>query len=78
MTIAGSVQWFSPSFFQKKTIRIQYGIEKFFVPEGEGRALEQPREDEQVTVRVAVDASGKAAIEALLINGKARYRVSLF
>ena len=78
VTIAGNVQWVSAPRFQKKTVRIQYGIEKFFVPEGEGRALEQPREDEEVTMRVAVDASGKAAIEALLINGKVRYRINLF
>lgn len=58
--------------------RIAYGIEDFFVPEGEGRALERPADGETVTVRVAVDRFGGAAIQAILVNGAARYSEGLF
>lgn len=59
-------------------LRIRYGIENYFVPEGEGMALERPAEGEVVTIRVAVDAYGNAGIQAVLVNGEPRYTESLF
>ena len=55
------------------TLRIRYGIENYFVPEGEGRALEQPKEDETISIEVAVDTNGNAGIKAVLVNGERRY-----
>ncbi len=61
-----------------KNINIRYGIESYFVPEGEGRGLERPKEGEKVTIRVAVDRYGNAGIKSLLVNGNERYTESLF
>lgn len=59
-------------------LTVRYGIEDYFVPEGEGRELERPVQDEVVALRVAVDRFGNGAIQALLINGVERYRETLF
>jgi len=60
------------------TIRVSYGIESYFVPEGEGRTLERPAADEKVSIEVAVDSWGKAAIHSVRINGTVRYVETLF
>ncbi len=57
---------------------VRYGIENYFVPEGEGRALERPAEDEEVSLLVAVDRAGNAGIKAVLVNGEVRYEERLF
>lgn len=57
---------------------VRYGIESYFVPEGEGRAIERPAPGEKVTIRVAVDARGRAGIQALLVNDRERYVERLF
>jgi len=57
---------------------VQYGVEEYFVPEGEGRAIEQPRQDGQVSILVAVDRFGKAGLKAVLIDGVVRYEEKLF
>jgi uncharacterized membrane-anchored protein len=61
-----------------QVLAVHYGIETYFVPEGEGRELERPKGDTKVTVRVAVDRDGKAAIQAVLVNGVARYEERVF
>lgn len=56
-------------------IRIGYGIESYFVPEGTGRELEdlvRRGSEDKVTVEVAVNRFGTAAIAALRINGERR------
>ena len=60
------------------TLRVNYGLEQFFVPEGEGRELEDMRDDSRIEVIAAVDSSGKAAIKRLLVDGKSRYEEPLF
>jgi uncharacterized membrane-anchored protein len=57
---------------------VDYGLEQFFVPEGEGRALENLRNDERLEVDVAVGADGRAALRRLLVDGVVRYEDSLF
>jgi len=55
-----------------KRLRIAYGLESYFVPEGEGRRIETtPRA--RIEVVAAVSASGEAAIKRLLIDGKLVY-----
>jgi len=61
-----------------KSINIKYGIENYFVPEGEGRVLERPKPGETISIRVVVDKNGNPAIQAVLVNGVARYVESLF
>lgn len=62
----------------RSRIRIRYGIESFFIPEGEGRALERPEPGSKVTILVAVDRFGNAAIKTVLVNGEPRYSETLF
>ena len=57
--------------------RVSYGIENYFVPEGEGRVLER-RNAGKVDIRVAVDESGSSGIKAVLVDGEERYVESLF
>lgn len=59
-------------------LEITYGIENYFVPEGEGRELERPEENTKVTIQVMVDQMGNAGIKAVLLNGKERYVETLF
>jgi uncharacterized membrane-anchored protein len=58
--------------------RVAYGLEQFFVLEGEGRALEDLRNDQRIEVDVAVDSGGRAALKRLLVDGTVRYADSLF
>src|SRR4030042_6192399 len=46
---------------------IIYGIEAYFVPEGEGLAIQRAAD---IKVRAKIDASGKAVIENLIVDGK--------
>jgi uncharacterized membrane-anchored protein len=59
-------------------IQINYGIERYFVPEGEGREIESARNERKVTIVAAVTASGRAAIKRLLIDGKPVYDEPMF
>ena len=60
------------------TLRITYGIEHYFVPEGEGRAIEQARNQDKVAIVAAVTPAGRAAIKRLVIDGKPVYDEPLF
>ena len=57
---------------------ITYNLEKFFVPEGAGRALEALRNDQHVSVDVAVATDGRAALKRLLVDGEPRYEDGLY
>ena len=52
---------------------VTYGIERFFVPEGEGRELENVRNQQRLSVVAAVTSEGRAAIKRLLLDGKPVY-----
>ena len=49
-----------------KRMRIEYGIESYFVPEGQGHVLEGSIRPD---VRVAIDHSGRAIIKTMMLNG---------
>ena len=55
-----------------RRLRIAYGLESYFVPQGEGRAIETT-ERSRIEVVAAVSAGGEAAIKRLLIDGKLVY-----
>lgn len=59
-------------------ISVRYGIESYFVPEGQGRILEQTAAGDIISMRVAIDRFGNAGIKAVLVNGEETYRESLF
>ncbi len=61
----------SRTFCDRLTIR--YGLESYFVPEGEGNTLEQARNQQKLRVVAAVLPSGRAAIKRLLLDGEPVY-----
>ena len=58
--------------------RVNYGIERFYVPEGEGLAIENARNDSRVTIAVRVGDDGTAQVRALFVDGKAVYNDPLY
>lgn len=54
-------------------LQIRYNLESYFVPEGEGKKLEQARNQRKLTVVAAVLPSGRAAIKRLLLDGQPVY-----
>lgn len=61
-----------------KTLLMDYGIESYFVPEGEGKALEGLVRERKLQVLLAVASDGEAAIKGLLVDGELRYEEPLF
>jgi uncharacterized membrane-anchored protein len=49
----------------ERTVHLEYGLERYYVGEGAGNP------QGKLTVQVAVPASGRAQIKAVLLNGKA-------
>jgi len=59
-------------------VSVKYGIENYFVPEGEGRELENFRNQGDISMQIAVDTSGASGIKAVLLNGEPLYVETLF
>lgn len=59
-------------------IRVEYGIERYYVPEGQGTSLEAARQDGNLTVAARVSAGGTAQIRSLLVDGKPAYEEPLY
>lgn len=59
-------------------VSIKYGIERFYVPEGKGRAIEEAQGQGKVEIVVSVGDSGAAQIKALRLDGKEVYSETLF
>lgn len=57
---------------------IKYGLESYFVPEGEGRKLEDARNQQKLRIVAAVLPSGRAAIKRLLLEGERVYEEPLY
>lgn len=57
---------------RRNRLRIAYGLESYFVPQGEGKAIETT-DKARIEVVAAVSSSGEAAIKRLLIDGKPIY-----
>jgi uncharacterized membrane-anchored protein len=60
------------------SIGLAYGLESFFVPQGEGREIEKARNEGKLAVVAAVTSGGRAAIKRLLIDGSPVYDEPLF
>jgi uncharacterized membrane-anchored protein len=60
------------------SVPLRYGIESYFVPEGQGKRLEALAREKRMAARIAVDAQGNAAIKALMIDGQLQYEEPLF
>ncbi len=64
------------TFCDKLTVK--YGLERYFVPEGEGGKLEQARNQQKLRIVAAVLPSGRAAIKRLLLDGEKVYEEPLY
>jgi uncharacterized membrane-anchored protein len=60
------------------TVQVRYGIESYFVPEGQGGKLEDLAREKKMATLVAVDSRGNAAIKGLIIDGVLQYEEPLF
>lgn len=58
--------------------RLEFGIERFYVPEGEGLNIEAARDDSRVTMAVRVASDGRAQVRTLFIDGKPVYSDPLY
>lgn len=58
-------------------VGVAYGIESYFVPEGEGRAIETT-DKSRLEVVAAVSRSGEAAIKRLMMDGRLLYAEPLY
>lgn len=67
-----------PAFSRSPQVSIKYGIENYFVPEGEGRDLERLRNQGNISMQIAVDTFGNSGIKAVLLNGEPIYVEALF
>jgi uncharacterized membrane-anchored protein len=59
-------------------LRITYGIERYFVPQDEGKEIERSRNQGKVSIVAAVTPAGRAAIKRLLLDGKPVYDEPMF
>jgi uncharacterized membrane-anchored protein len=75
---ARAVHGWPPAGNPKATQRVRYGIESYFVPEGEGRRLENLAREKKLAALVAVDGGGNAAIKGLVVDGQLHYEEPLF
>ncbi|AMA55198.1 GDYXXLXY domain-containing protein [Bradyrhizobium sp. CCGE-LA001] len=57
---------------------IKYGLESYFVPEGEGKKLEDARNQQKLRIVAAVLPSGRTAIKRLLLDGEPVYEEPLY
>lgn len=57
---------------------LELGLETVFVPEGEGRALEERVPGRKIVVEAVIDGNGAARPAVLLIDGRPAYRSGLF
>ncbi len=75
--IAGrSVSGFTPQ--TSDNVRVNYGIERFYVPEGEGKPIEEAQGERRIDAVLMVDANGRAQMKALRDNGVALYEEPLY
>lgn len=85
VTIKGTVEYaYSPSLEDRSdseaeaSLQIRYGIESYFVPEGVGKDLEKHRNEERLSMLIAVGKNGRAAIKGLIIDDKLVHQEGLF
>ena len=65
VVIEGRVRYVSD-----RSLRINYGIETYYVPEGEGRKIERLDRNQVLAAEVYVDGLGNALIKQIFVNDK--------
>jgi uncharacterized membrane-anchored protein len=61
-----------------QAFQVDYGIERFYVPEGKGHDLEAARSDGRASVAARVSTTGVGQIRSLLIDGQPVYEEPLY
>ncbi|TCR92616.1 GDYXXLXY domain-containing protein [Rhizobium sp. BK376] len=61
-----------------QSFQVDYGIERFYVPEGKGHDIETVRTDGRVSVAARISGGGEAQIRTLMIDGKPVYEEPLY
>jgi uncharacterized membrane-anchored protein len=75
--IAGrAIYGFTPK--TSDNVRVDYGIERFYVPEGEGRVIETERNEKRIDAVIMVNAKGKAQMKRLMDAGVALYEEPIY
>jgi len=59
-------------------LNVDYGIERYYVPEGEGRVLETARNASALSVTARVDDAGRMQIRQIAVDGKPLYEEPLY
>lgn len=57
---------------------VSYGLERYYVPEGEGRVLEDARNQEELEVEARVSKDGTPQIARLILRGEPVYDEPLY
>lgn len=61
-----------------ETFFVNYGIERYYVPEGEGKVLEDARNQEELEVEARVSKDGTPQIARLILRGEPIYDEPLY
>jgi uncharacterized membrane-anchored protein len=62
----------------EQAIRVDYGIERYYLPEGRGHDLEGAPMNGRISVAVRVAPNGASQIRSLMLDGKAVYEEPLY
>ncbi|MDO8289093.1 MAG: GDYXXLXY domain-containing protein [Parvibaculum sp.] len=73
--IRGTISYYDTT---RNVAQVDYGIERYYVPEGEGRVLEEERNKSALSVDVALGRDGEATIKGIRIDGKPVYEEPVF
>lgn len=76
--ILRSKPFYSGGLAAGDSIRVEYGIERYYVPEGQGKPIEEARNDGNVAIAVRISPEGRAQIRSLLVDGKPVYDEPLY
>ena len=72
------VSYGDPADALQAVISVDYGIERYYVPEGQGHDIEKARNDSRVAIAARVSSDGAAHIRTLLLDGKPVYEEPLY
>ncbi|AHG45185.1 hypothetical protein RLEG12_18980 [Rhizobium leguminosarum bv. trifolii CB782] len=76
--ILRSQPFYSGGLAAGDSIRVEYGIERYYVPEGEGKPIEEARNGGNVAISVRVSPDGSAQVRGLLVDNKPVYDEPLY
>ena len=62
----------------EQMVPLNYGIEAFYIPQGQGKVIEDGQRAEAVDAVIAVNDSGTAQLKSLRLNGKTLYDEPLY